>query len=79
MKTIRILDKTGDTCLEFDETTATDEQRAAAEKVFNEFMEKKLPAFMTKRANGEPDKKVTSFGDIEEGSEVILVPAIVAG
>ena len=79
MKTIRVLDKTGDTCIEFDETTATAEQRAAAKKVFDEFTAKKLPAFMTKRAAGAPDKKITSFGEIEDNTEVILVPAIVAG
>ena len=77
MKMIRVLDKTGDTCLTFDEADA--EASAKAKATFDAWMEKKLPAFSTKRADGKPDVKITSFDQIEEGAETILVPAIVAG
>lgn len=77
MKVIRVLDSTGDTCIEFDDTTA--EAMAKAKDVFDGWMKKKLPAFLTKRANGQPDEKITSFDQIEEGAETVLVPAIVAG
>ncbi len=77
MKTIRVLDKTGDTCIEFDE--ATPEALEKAKAVFDGWMAKKLPAFLTKRANGKPDEKITSFDQIEDGAETVLVPAIVAG
>jgi hypothetical protein len=77
MKMIRVLDSTGDTCIEFDE--ATPEALAKAKDVFDVWMKKKLPAFLTKRANGKPDEKITSFDQIEEGAETVLIPAIVAG
>ena len=77
MKMIRVLDKSGDTCIEFDE--ATPEALAKAKDVFDGWMKKKLPAFLTKRPNGKPDEKITSFDQIEEGAETVLVPAIVAG
>ncbi len=77
MKMIRVLDSTGDTRIEFDE--ATPEALAKAKDVFDGWMKKKLPAFLTKRANGKPDEKITSFDQIEEGAETVLIPAIVAG
>lgn len=79
MKMIRKLDRTGDSVIEFDETEATAEQTAKAKAVFDEWMSKKLPAFLTKREGGKPDIKITSFDQIEAGAETILVPAIVAG
>lgn len=79
MKKLLILDKTGDTVIEFDETKATEEQTAKAKTVFDDWMKKKLPAFSTKRPNGQPDQKITSFDQIESGAETVLVPAIVAG
>lgn len=77
MKMIRVLDKTGDTAIEFDEANA--EATAKAKAVFDDWMKKNLPAFLTKRPNGKPDEKITDFGQIEEGAETVLVPAIVAG
>lgn len=77
MKVIRVLDKTGDTAIEFTEADA--EATAKAKAVFDDWMAKKLPAFHTKRPNGQPDEKITNFGKIEEGAEVVLVPAIIAG
>lgn len=77
MKMLRVLDKSGDSVLEFTEADA--EATAKAKAVFDDWMKKKLAAFSTKRPNGEPDQKITSFDQIEEGAETILVPAIVAG
>lgn len=79
MKMIRVLDSSGDTCIEFDETEATAEQTAKAKAVFDEWVGKKKTAFLTKRADGKEDLKITSFDQIESGAETILVPAIVAG
>lgn len=79
MKTIRRLDSSGDTCIQFDDSVETAEKMVEAKKMFDAWMASKQPAFMTKRAEGKPDEKVTSFDKIEEGSEVVLVPAIVAG
>jgi hypothetical protein len=77
MKKLLILDKTGDTCIGFADTDT--EATAKAKVIFDEWMAKKLPAFLTKRQNGKPDEKITDFGQIEEGAETVLVPAIVAG
>lgn len=77
MKKIVILDKTGDTVLEFTDVDAP--SLAKAKAVFDEWMQKKLPAFLTKRPGGKPDEKITSFDQIEEGAETVLFPAIVAG
>ncbi len=78
-KMLRILDSTGDTVIEFDETEATAEQMAKARQVFDDWMSKKRTAFLTKRPGGKPDEKITSFDQIEAGAETILVPQIVAG
>lgn len=77
MKVLRILDSSGDTCIEFDE--AKPDALAKAKSVFDEWIGKKKSAFLTKRQGGKPDEKITTFDQIEEGSEVVLVPAIVAG
>lgn len=77
MKTIRVLDKTGDTAITFEDADV--EATTKAKAVFDDWMKKKLPAFLTKRPNGKPDEKITSFDKIEEGAETVLVPAIVAG
>lgn len=79
MKILRQLDHTGDTVLEFDETEATAEQRAEAKKVFDAWMKKKGTAYLTKRADNKPDLKLTSFDQLEDGAEALLIPAIVAG
>ena len=77
MKKLVILDKTGDTVMEFAEADA--EATAKAKQVFDEWMAKKLPAILTKRPNGQPDEKITSFDQVEAGAETVLIPAIVAG
>lgn len=76
MKTIRILDKSGDTAITFDEADA--EATAKAKAVFDDWM-KKGAAFLTKRQDGRADEKITDFGQIEDGTETILVAPIVAG
>lgn len=79
MKMLRILDRSGDTVIEFDETEATAAQTAKAKAVFDDWMAKKRAAFLTKRADGKPDLKITSFDQIEAGAETLLIPQIVAG
>ena len=79
MKIIRLLDASGDTVIEFDETEATATQKAEAKKVFDDWMAKKRTAFQVQRPNKAPDMKLTSFDQIEDGAEVILVPKISAG
>jgi hypothetical protein len=79
MKTMRILNASGDDVIAFDETEATAEAWARAKTVFDEWMRKKLPAFLTQRPGGKPDVQIKSFDQIEDGAETLLVPAITAG
>lgn len=79
MKILRQLNHTGDTVIEFDETEATTAQRSAAETVFNDWMAKNRTAFLTNRPNKAPDLKLTSFDQIEDGAEALLIPQIIAG
>lgn len=77
MKKIVVLDKSGDTVLEFTDTDVAG--MAKAKEIFDGWMAKKLPAFNLKRPGGKPDEKITSFDQIEEGAETVLFQAIVAG
>jgi hypothetical protein len=78
MKMNRVLDASGDTVIEFDETAATALQLAEARAIFDKFMGKGA-AFLTNRPNKQPDLKITQFGQIEDGAETILVKQITAG
>lgn len=78
MKTIAKLDRTGDSNF-FAGEGATAEQQAEAEKVFSEWVGGKRLALQTNRPSGEADAKVKSLDEVEEGAEVLLIPAIVAG
>lgn len=79
MKMIRVLDSSGDTVIEFDETQATAAQQAESKAVFDKWMAGKGAAFLTNRSNKRPDLKITNFGQIEDGAETILVKQITAG
>lgn len=78
MKHIRILDKTGDTEIKWDDSKVTKEARELAEAAFAR-AQKGGTAILTKRAAGAPDMVIKSFGQIEDGAEAIFIPAIVAG
>ena len=79
MKMLRVMGKEGDAVIQFDESQATAADRAKAETVFNDWMKENNHAFLTQRKNGEPDCRVTSFNQIEEGAETILFKRITAG
>jgi hypothetical protein len=76
MKTVRMLDDTGDTRVDFSvkDSKATAEAQALFERI-----KKAGTAIQTKRPGGLPDEVITDFDKIEEGAEVILVRPIVAG
>lgn len=78
MKKIRILDKTGDTEIDFDDSEVTTQARELAQAAF-EKAQKGGTAILTKRAAGAPDKVIRSFNEIEDQAEAIFIPAIVAG
>jgi Ser/Thr protein kinase RdoA (MazF antagonist) len=77
MKTLRVLDSSGDRVLRFDDAEATARSRAEAESLFLQMLASGSTAFKVNRADGKPDEKVTDFPQLE--NETILVPRVVGG
>ncbi|HEX4986082.1 MAG TPA: hypothetical protein VFV71_08455 [Burkholderiales bacterium] len=75
MKTLRVLDSSGDTSISFDDSTP--EARAAARALFDARLAAGATAFKIRREHGRPDEKVTDFWALEE--ETVIVPRIVGG
>jgi hypothetical protein len=77
MKTIRILDSSGDRVIAFDDTDATASARAQAQAWFERMLAGGSTAFKVNRGEGKADEKVTAFSALE--NETVLVPRIVGG
>jgi len=77
MKTLRILDSSGDRVVEFDETGATVSARREARALFQRMLAGGSVAFKVNRGEGKPDEKVTDFSALE--NETIVVPRVVGG
>jgi hypothetical protein len=77
MKTLRILDSSGDRAITFDETEAMSAARAEARTLFERMLASGATAFKVNREAGKPDEKVVDFSTLED--ETILVPRITAG
>jgi hypothetical protein len=77
MKTLRILDSSGDRVIEFDETEATALARREAQALFERMLSSGSTAFKVNRGEGRPDEKVTDFSTLE--NETIVVPRVVGG
>lgn len=76
MKTLRVLDSSGDSVIEFDETEATVTARDEAKALFKRMTEKGAAVFAVNR--GETgDKQVKDFQELE--SENLIVPLITGG
>lgn len=80
MKTIRVLDKTGDTVVNFDDPALAEADRKAAtdqaRELFDRLTGKGASAFSVE-PGGKPGTRIKSFDDIQ--GEVVIVPRIVAG
>ena len=76
MKKIRVMDSTGDTVIEFDETVK-DKATLEAEALFDRLTKNSAAVFAVNRGEGQPDKRVTNFNEL--GEENIIVPRIVGG
>lgn len=78
MKTLRVMDSTGDTVIEFDETEAcASKAHMEAKALFKRLKLKGAAVFAVNRADGVADKRVTRFDDLER--ENVVVPLIVGG
>lgn len=77
MKTIRVLDSSGDRAIAFDDSDLSASARTEAEQLFERMLAGGATAFKVNRGDGCADEKVTDFGALEE--ETILVPRIAGG
>ena len=77
MKTLRVLDSSGDRIMEFDDTAALAESREQAKALFERLLAGGSTAFKVNRGDGKPDEKVTDFAVLE--NETIVVPRVVGG
>ena len=77
MKTIRVLDSSGDRAIAFDNSDASASDRAEAQELFERMLASGATAFKVNRGEGRVDEKVTDFAAIE--NETILVPRLVGG
>ncbi|HTS54133.1 MAG TPA: hypothetical protein VMH26_12735 [Burkholderiales bacterium] len=77
MKTLRVLDSSGDRVVHYDDTEAMAQSRAQAEALFNRMLAAGSTAFKVNRGHGAPDEKVTDFSSLE--NETIVVPRVVGG
>jgi hypothetical protein len=77
MKTLRVLDSSGDRMVRFDDGEATKEARAQAEALFTRMLASGSTAFKVNRGDGKPDEKVSDFSALED--ETIVVPRVVGG
>jgi len=77
MKTLRILDSSGDRVIDFDETEPTALARREARALFERMLASGSTAFKVNRGDGRPDERVTDFSALE--NETIVVPRVVGG
>jgi hypothetical protein len=77
MKTLRILDSSGDRGITFDDTDASALARQQARALFERMLARGSTAFKVNRGEGKLDEKVTEFSALE--NETILVPRLVGG
>jgi len=77
MKTLRVLDSSGDRVVEFDDTAAWAGHREQAKALFERLLAGGSTAFKINRGQGMPDEKVTDFAALE--NETVVVPRVVGG
>ena len=77
MKTLRILDSSGDRVIEFDESEAATAARREAKALFERMLASGSVAFRVNRGDGRPDEKVNDFSTLED--ETVIVPRVVGG
>jgi hypothetical protein len=77
MKTLRILDSSGDSVITFDNRDAASVARKEAQALFERLLASGAVAFKVNRGEGKPDEKVTDFAELE--NETVIVPRIIGG
>lgn len=77
MKTLRVMDSTGDTVLAFDETDAMQGAANEAKALFERMKKKGAAVFAINRGEGKTDKRVKDFSELEQDN--VIIPAIQGG
>lgn len=77
MKTIMVMDKTGDSRVTFDETKADDKATAEARELFDKLRKGGHAVFAVNRGAGLPDQMVTRFEEL--GAENVARGPIAGG
>jgi len=77
VKTLRILDSSGDSVVRFDDSDAASVARKEAQALFERMLASGAVAFKVNRSEGKPDEKVSNFSDLED--ETVIVSRIVGG
>lgn len=77
MKTLRVLNCSGDRAITFDDSEATTGARVEARALFELMLARGAAAFKVNRGEGKPDEKVTQFSALED--ETIVVPRLGGG
>ena len=77
MKTLRVMDSTGDTVIKFDEAQADAKATQEAKELFERMTKKSAAVFSINRGKDKSDKRVTNFSELEQ--ENVIVPLIVGG
>jgi hypothetical protein len=75
MKVIRKLDSSGDSAVTFDPADA--KATAEAKALFDRLKDEGRVPFAVNRADGQPDKKLGSFKEVE--NETVFIPLITGG
>lgn len=77
-KVLKVMDSSGDSRVEFECGDAMKTKpEMEAEALFDRLTKKGAAVFAVNRADGQPDKRVTNFNELE--AENVIVPAIVGG
>lgn len=78
MKTLRMMDSTGDTVLKFDGSQAMmDKAAIEARDLFDRVTKKGAAVFAINRGGGKTDKRVKDFSELEQDN--VIIPAIIGG
>ena len=77
VKTLRILDSSGDRVIEFDESEASTAARREAKALFERMLASGSVAFKVNRGEGRSDEKINDFSALED--ETVVVPRVVGG
>ena len=76
-KSLCVMDSSGDTRIEFNAAEVEAEATRQAQELIARHLKQGSAVFAVNRGEGQPDKRVTNFNDLE--ADNVIVPLIVGG